>query len=172
MQRWNLGNRHEKPVEQKMDKTIRLRNGSNRGAFVAKTKQTGGSCLFAQNLRELVKLTNPSLQEMCELFGNRTRSADTGKSLWAQQQKEKQNETQEKHPRSRNRKILPEPSKLKNQKNCGIIGEELPGSDAQGMMYLCDGPCTSSGLKASDLEKETIALASWKAKLNVIEFGC
>ena len=72
-------------------------------------------------------------------------------------------------------KILPESSKFQNQKNCGIIGEELPGSDAQGMMYFCDGPCTSSGLKASDLacrpskEKETIALASWKAKLNVIE---
>ena len=64
-----------------MDKTIRLRNGSNRGAFVAKKKQTGGSCSFAQNLRELGKLTNPSLQEMCELFGNRTRSADTGESL-------------------------------------------------------------------------------------------
>ena len=43
------------------------------------------------------------------------------------------------------------------------------------MMYLCDGPCTSSGLKANNLacktskEKETIALALWKAKLNVIE---
>ena len=84
---------------------------------------------------------------------------------------EKKNETQE----VGTGKILPEPSKFKNQKNCGIIGEELPGSDAQGMMYLCDGPCTSSGWKASDLacrpskEKETIALASWKAKLNVIE---
>ena len=66
-----------------------------------------------------------------------------------------------------------EPSK--SQKHCGIIGEELLGSGAQGMMYLCDGPCTSSGLKASDLScrpskgKETITLASWKAQLNVIE---
>ena len=54
----------------------------------------------------------------------------------------------------------------------GIIGEELPGSDAQGMMYLCDGPCTSSGLKASDLacrpskEKETIAFFGNRGKLN------
>ena len=65
---------------------------------------------------------------------------------------------------------MPEPSKFKSQKNCGMIGEELPGSDAQRMMYLCDGSCTSSGMKASELacrpskEKETIA-----AKLNVIQ---
>lgn len=112
---------------------------------------------------------------MCELFGNRTRSADTGESLWAQQQEEKKTKHRKSTQEVGTGKILPEPSKFKNQKNCGIIGEELPGSDAQGMMYLCDGPCTSSGLKASDLacrpskEKETIALASWKAKLNVIE---
>ena len=37
------------------------------------------------------------------------------------------------------------PEKLSNN------GEELPGSAAQGVMNLCDGPCTSSGLKASDL---------------------
>ena len=157
-----------------MDKTIRLRNGSNRGAFVAKKKkQTGGSCSFTQNLRELGKLTNPSLQEICELFGNRTRSVDTGESLWAQQQEEKKTKHRKSTQEVRTGNILLEPSK--SQKNCGIIGEELLGSDAQGMMYLCDGPCTSIGLKASDLagrpskEKETITLASWKAKLNVIE---
>ena len=81
-----------------MDKTIRLRNGSNRGAFVAKKKkQTGGSCSFAQNLRELGKLTNPSLQEMCELFGMQTLAKVCGHN------NKKKKKMKHRHPRSRNR---------------------------------------------------------------------
>ena len=73
-------------------------------------------------------------------------------------------------------KILSEPSKFKNQKNCGIIGEELPGSDAQGMMYLCDGPCTSSGLKIllADPVKKRKPLLWHRGKLNSmsLKFDC
>ena len=65
---------------------------------------------------------------------------------------------------------IQKPEKLWN------ICEELRGSDAQGMMYLCDGLCMLSGLKASacrpSKKKENHCLALWKAKLNVIEFGC
>ena len=46
-----------------MDKNNKTAKRQQSGAFVAKKKQTGGSCLFAQNLRELGKLTNPSFRK-------------------------------------------------------------------------------------------------------------
>ena len=71
-QRWNLGNRHEKPVEQKIDKTIRLRNGSNRGAFVAETNPNRRKLLICAKSARTWKADKPKSAGNVWTFGNRT----------------------------------------------------------------------------------------------------